>query len=128
MFRGFPPEALTFLRGLTRNNRREWFQPRKHTYETKVKAPMAELVDALNVELRKFAPSHVNDPKKAVYRIYRDTRFSADKTPYKTHLAAVFPRHSLDRQAGAGFYFHLSTKGIAIACGAYMPGPDELRA
>jgi uncharacterized protein (TIGR02453 family) len=128
MFRGFPPEALTFLRGLTRNNRREWFQPRKHIYETKVKAPMAELVDALNVELRKFAPSHVNDPKKAVYRIYRDTRFSADKTPYKTHIAAIFPRRGHAKHVSAGLYCAVSLEGIEVAGGIYMPGPQELLA
>ena len=128
MFRGFPPEALTFLRGLTRNNRREWFQARKHIYETKVKAPMAELVDALNVELRKFAPSHVNDPKKAVYRIYRDTRFSADKTPYKTHIAAIFPRRGHEKHVSAGLYCAVSLEGIEVAGGLYMPGPQELLA
>jgi uncharacterized protein (TIGR02453 family) len=128
MFRGFPPEALTFLRGLTRNNRREWFQPRKDIYETKVKAPMAELVDSLNVELRKFAPSHVNDPKKAVYRIYRDTRFSADKTPYKTHIAAIFPRRGHEKHVSAGLYCAVSLEGIEVAGGLYMPGPQELLA
>ena len=76
MFPGFPPEALKFLRGLERNNRREWFQPRKEIFETKLKAPMMELVEAINAELPGFAPEHINDPKKAVYRIYRDTRFS----------------------------------------------------
>ena len=128
MFPGFPPEAMTFLRGLARNNRREWFQPRKETFETKVRAPMIQLVEALNAELLKFAPDYINDPKKAIYRIYRDTRFSSDKTPYKTHIAAVFPRRGLNRQAGAGFYFQISLKGIGVACGAYMPGPEELRA
>jgi uncharacterized protein (TIGR02453 family) len=128
MFRGFPPEALTFLRGLTRNNRREWFQPRKHIYEAKVKAPMIELVDALNAELHKFSPGHVNDPKKAIYRIYRDTRFSADKTPYKTHIAAVFPRRGHEKHASAGFYCGVSLEGIEVAGGIYMPGPQELLA
>ena len=92
MFSGFPPETLKFLRALARNNRREWFQPRKETFETKVKAPMTELVEGINAELLAFAPDHITDPKKAIYRIYRDTRFSADKTPYKTHFAAIFPR------------------------------------
>jgi uncharacterized protein (TIGR02453 family) len=89
LFIGFPPEALTFLRGLTRNNQREWFQPRKEIFETRVKEPMLALCDALNGEFAKFAPDYINDPKKAVFRIYRDTRFSHDKTPYKTHIAAI---------------------------------------
>jgi len=128
MFPGFSPEALTFLRSLKRNNRREWFQPRKEIFETKVKIPMVQLVEAINAELLDFAPDHVTDPKKAVYRIYRDTRFSADKTPYKTHVAAIFPDHNLGKQSSAGFYFHLTAKSVGIAAGSYMPGPDELRA
>jgi uncharacterized protein (TIGR02453 family) len=128
MFPGFSPEALTFLRSLKRNNRREWFQPRKEIFETRLKTPMIELVEAINAELLKFAPDHITDPKKAVYRIYRDTRFSADKTPYKTHLAAIFPDHGLQKHSSAGFYFHLTEKSVGIAAGSYMPGPDELRA
>ena len=126
MFQGFPPEALTFLRGLARNNRREWFQPRKEVFETKIKAPMVELVEGVNAELQRFAPAHITDPKKAIYRIYRDTRFSPDKTPYKTHLAAIFPRRGTDRHSSAGYYFHISPKSVAIAMGAYMPGPADL--
>jgi uncharacterized protein (TIGR02453 family) len=128
MFPGFPPEALTFLRGLKRNNRREWFQPRKEIFETKVKIPMVQLVEAINAELLDFAPGHITDPKKAVYRIYRDTRFSPDKTPYKTHVAAIFPDHNLGKQSSAGFYFHVTAQSVGIAAGSYMPGPDELRA
>jgi uncharacterized protein (TIGR02453 family) len=128
MFSGFPPEALKFLRSLERNNRREWFQPRKETFDQKVKAPMTELVEAVNAELQKFAPAYINDPKKAVYRIYRDTRFSADKTPYKTHIAAVFPKRGMNKHAAGGFYFHLAPKAIGLAAGSYMPGPEELLA
>jgi uncharacterized protein (TIGR02453 family) len=128
MFPGFPPDALKFLRSLKRNNRREWFQPRKEIFETTIKAPMVELVEAINAELLDFAPEHITDPKKAVYRIYRDTRFSADKTPYKTHVAAIFPNHGLEKHSSAGFYFHLTEKSVGIAAGSYMPGPDELRA
>jgi uncharacterized protein (TIGR02453 family) len=124
----FPAEALTFLRGLARNNDREWFQARKEIFETKLKAPMLELIEAINSELMDFAPEHVTDPKKALYRIYRDTRFSSDKTPYKTHLAAIFPRKGLEKHASAGFYFHIAPKVVGIAAGMYSPGPDELRA
>jgi uncharacterized protein (TIGR02453 family) len=128
MFPGFSPEALAFLRSLKRNNRREWFQPRKEIFETKLKAPMIQLVEAINAELLRFAPDHIADPKKAVYRIYRDTRFSADKTPYKNHLAAIFPHRDLGKQSSAGFYFHLTAERVGVAAGSYMPGPDELRA
>lgn len=127
MFPGFSPQAIQFLRGLERNNRREWFQPRKEIFDTHLKAPMMELVEAVNAELLRFAPDHITDPKKAVYRIYRDTRFSADKTPYKTHVAAIFPNRYLGKQSSAGFYFHITAKRVGIAAGSYMPGPDELR-
>src|SRR6476646_9496914 len=95
-FSGFPAEGMQFFRSLARNNRREWFQPRKHIYDEQVKAPMAELVGALCAEMMRFAPDYVAEPAKAIYRIYRDTRFSKDKTPYKTHIAAVFPRRGME--------------------------------
>ena len=79
-------------------------------------------------ELLDFAPEHITDPKKAVYRIYRDTRFSSEKTPYKNHIAAIFPHRGLGKHASAGFYFHITAKSVGIAAGAYGPGPDELRA
>ena len=128
MFTGFPTEAFTFFRGLARNNRREWFQPRKEIFEGKVRAPMIELVETINEGLRRFAPAHVNEPGKAIYRIYRDTRFSHDKTPYKTHIAAIFPRRGFAKHSSAGFYFGVSVEGIEIAGGIYMPGPSELLA
>jgi uncharacterized protein (TIGR02453 family) len=127
-FPGFPAEAMRFFRALKRNNRREWFQPRKQIYIDYVKTPMEELVAAINAEMMKFAPDYVREPGDAIYRIYRDTRFSPDKTPYKTHTAAVFPRRTLPKHAGGGFYFGISTTEIEIAGGVYMPGPDELRA
>jgi uncharacterized protein (TIGR02453 family) len=122
----FPPEAITFLKGLEKHNTRDWFQPRKEIFESKLKQPMLEFVETINAELLKFAPEHITEPKKAVYRIYRDTRFSKDKTPYKTHLGAIFPRRGLGKDAAAGFYFHVSSKGVGVACGAYAPGPEQL--
>jgi uncharacterized protein (TIGR02453 family) len=128
VFPGFPPEAPQFFRSLARNNRREWFQPRKEIFEEKVKAPMRAMVEALNAELRKFAPAFVTDPEKAIYRIYRDTRFSKDKTPYKDHIAASFHRRTPVNHSDAGFYVAMSHKESAIGGGIYMPGPPELLA
>jgi uncharacterized protein (TIGR02453 family) len=127
VFPGFPPEALTFLRGLTRNNNREWFLPRKGVFETRVKEPMLALCEAVNGEFAKFGPDYINDPKKAVFRIYRDTRFSSDKTPYKTHIAAIFPRRG-DKRSSPAFYVALSLKGISVAGGVYDPEPEHLLA
>ena len=125
-FPGFPAEGLKFFAALQRHNRREWFQPRKEIFETALKQPMRELVGAVNYALRSFAPDYVTDPDKAIYRIYRDTRFSKDKTPYKDHIAASFPRRG--DKAGAGFYFAVSHKEVAIGGGIYMPSPETLTA
>jgi uncharacterized protein (TIGR02453 family) len=127
-FPGFPPEALAFFRSLKRNNRREWFQPRKHIYDGKVRAPMEELVAALNAAMMKFAPEYTREPGAAIYRLYRDTRFSPDKTPYKTHVAAIFPKRSLEKHASASLYFSVSPEGVEVAAGVYMSTPEELRA
>lgn len=127
-FPGFSPDAISFLRALKRNNRREWFQPRKEKYEALIKAPMLEMVAALNEELIRFAPDYVTPPEKAVYRIYRDTRFSPDKTPYKTHIAAIFPRHSAVKREGAVFYLHFTDKEVLAFAGVYSPDRDELLA
>ena len=127
-FPGFSTEAMRFLMALKKNNKREWFQPRKHIYEEQWKAPMAALVTALHSEMAKFAPEYIQDPAKTVSRIYRDTRFSKDKTPYKTYVSAVFRRRGLSKDGSAQFYMHVEQKEIVIAAGVYMPNPDELRA
>src|ERR1035438_3760698 len=125
-FPGFPAEGLAFFAALQRHNRREWFQPRKAIFEEKLKQPMRELVGAVNSAMRSFAPDYVTDPDKAIYRIYRDTRFSKDKTPYKDHIAASFSRRG--DKAGAGFYFAVSHKEVGIGGGLYMPEPEALLA
>jgi uncharacterized protein (TIGR02453 family) len=127
-FAGFPPEAMTFLRGLKKHNTRDWFQPRKEIYEEKVKGPMLDLVSALMQRLADFAPDYVADPDKAIYRIYRDTRFSKDKTPYKTHIAAIFKHRNLEKHSGAGFYFSVAPEQIQVGGGVYMPMPEHLLA
>src|SRR6476659_1222177 len=127
-FSGFSPDALSFLRALKRNNRREWFQPRKEKYEALIKTPMLEFVASLNEEFTRFAPAYVTPPEKAVYRIYRDTRFSPDKTPYKTHIAAIFPHHRAVKREGAVFYLHFTEKEVLALAGVYSPDRDELLA
>src|SRR6478752_1938048 len=127
-FSGFSPDALSFLRALKRNNRREWFQPRKEKYEALIKAPMLEFVGCLNEEFTRSAPAYVTPPEKAVYRIYRDTRFSPDKTPYKTHIAVIFPRNSVVKREGAVFYLHFTEKDLLAFAGVWGPDRDELMA
>ena len=125
-FSGFPPEALQFFRGLERNNRREWFLPRKALFEEKVKEPMRQLVDALNIALRDFAPEYETDPDKAIFRIYRDIRFSSDKRPYKEQIAATFHRHGSMGHGQGGYYVAISHKAVAVGGGVYLPEPAQL--
>jgi uncharacterized protein (TIGR02453 family) len=127
-FPGFPSEGIDFFKSLARHNKREWFQSRKHVFEEQVKHPMLALVEAVNTALRGFAPDFVTEPSKAVYRIYRDTRFSKDKTPYKTHIAASFHRRNVANHSDAGYYFAISHKEVAIGGGIYMPDPAALLA
>lgn len=127
-FKGFPPEALVFLSQLKKHNNRLWFQAHKEEYERCVKEPMAELVGRIGEAFRRVAPEMVADPRVSIYRIYRDTRFSRDKTPYKTHVAAVFPVRGLPKNSGPGLYFHASPEEVLIGGGIYMPEPALLRA
>jgi uncharacterized protein (TIGR02453 family) len=127
-FAGFSLDALKFLKALKKNNNREWFQPRKEEYERLWRAPLIELVSAVQEQMAKFAPEYVGEPAKAVFRIYRDTRFSKDKTPYKTHVAANLRRAGASKDGMGGFYFHVSDSEVVIAGGVYSPMPDELRA
>jgi len=127
-FAGFPPEALQFFRALARHNNRDWFQPRKPIFEERVKQPMRELVEALNGGMQSFAPEYATDPDKAIYRIYRDTRFSQDKTPYKDHLAAGFYRRGTGAHKVGGYYLHVSHKEVAVGGGVFMPEPEVLLA
>jgi uncharacterized protein (TIGR02453 family) len=124
----FTPEALKFLRGISRHNDREWFEPRKPIYERELKAPMLALIGEINQSLATVAPGHVRDPAKCMMRIYRDTRFSADKKPYKTHVAAWWSRAGMEKTSGGGFYLHINAKEVTIAAGCYMPGPEQLLA
>src|SRR6266699_397859 len=127
-FSAFPKEGLQFLQLLQRHNNREWFQEHKGIYEDYVKQPMAELIEALAVEFAQFAPEMIASPKASAYRIYRDTRFSKDKSPYKTHVALVFPRSGLGKHEGAGRYLHIPTQELLIGGGLYMPLPEDLNA
>ncbi len=124
----FTPEAMKFLRGLARNNDREWFEARRPLYERAVKAPMLALIDEINASMIDFAPDHVRPPHKVAMRIYRDIRFSPNKQPYKTHLAAWWSRRGMEKTSGGGFYLQISPQHILIAAGVYMPEREQLLA
>ena len=127
-FSGFSRGALTFLRQLKKNNKREWFQANRETYDNEVLAPLRLLVEELDVRFGKFAPEFVGDAKRSIFRIYRDVRFSKDKSPYKTHAASWFKHqnagHGVGSEThggGAGFYFHLEPGASMVAGGIWMP-------
>jgi uncharacterized protein (TIGR02453 family) len=124
----FTKKTLTFLRALKRNNDRDWFRARKPDYEAHVRQPMVELLQWLQRDLRSFAPELVSDPKISLYRIYRDTRFSDDKTPLKTHVAAHFPSRAFGRSGGAGLYLEVAPQWVWIGGGLYMPSTSDLQA
>jgi len=124
----FSAETLRFLRALKRNNRREWFNAHRDDYERHVREPMTAIVERLAADFRSFAPELVASPKISMYRIYRDTRFSENKAPYKTHVAAVFPTRGFAKHEGAGLYFHVSTDDVWIGGGMYAPQPPQLQA
>jgi uncharacterized protein (TIGR02453 family) len=122
------PEGLKFLRGLEKNNDREWFNERKAVYEAELKEPMLAIVRKITDAMLEFAPHHVRPAEKSLFRIYRDTRFSNNKLPYKTHVAAWWSHQGMEKTSGAGYYFQISPKGVVIAAGAYMPEKEQLAA
>jgi uncharacterized protein (TIGR02453 family) len=124
----FAPEGLRFLRGLARNNNRDWFNERKSVYEAELKRPMLAVIDAVTGAMMDFAPGHVRAPESIMMRIYRDTRFSKEKLPYKTHVSAWWVHDGLQKTSGAGFYLHVSGKQVEIAAGAFMPDAEQLLA
>jgi uncharacterized protein (TIGR02453 family) len=119
-------EGIAFLRNLARNNDREWFNPRKAVFEAELKEPMLAIIRTVTNAMLDFAPTFVRPAEKCLFRIYRDTRFSANKLPYKTHVAAWWSHQGLEKTSGAGYYFHVSAKEVIVAAGAYMPEKDQL--
>lgn len=128
MTRSFTPKTLSFLRALKRNNDRAWFRAHRDAYDTHVRGPMIAIVEALAGDFRTFAPELVADPKVSLFRPWRDTRFSENKAPLKTHVAAVFPNRLLGRMRGAGLYFEVAPTHVWIGGGLYAPEPAELHA
>lgn len=127
-FEGFPKEGIAFLKKLKRNNNREWFAAHKEEFEDTVKFPMQCLIASLEPLFAGFAPEFDVNPKKSLFRIYRDTRFSRDKTPYKTHIAAHFELRRKPRiMDGAGFYLHIEPGEVFLGGGIYMPDNDQLK-
>ncbi len=129
----FSAETLRFLRGLKRRNERAWFESHRNDYETHVRTPMRALVEDMDVRLARFAPEITGDPKRSIFRIHRDIRFSKDKSPYKTHVAAWFYHRDASRKVGqdgeggsAGFYIHVEPGASFVGGGIWMPARPAL--
>jgi len=122
----FTPKTTSFLRSLKKNNNREWFCARRDQYDTHVRGPMIAVVERLAQDFRRFAPELIASPKHSLYRIYRDTRFSDNKRPLKTHAAAVFPWRGLVKHESAGLYFEVAAGWVWMGGGMWRPEPPEL--
>jgi uncharacterized protein (TIGR02453 family) len=121
-FEGFSPEAIAFLAELAANNDRAWFTRRKAEYERLLKRPMEALCEALAERFENRGIPLTADPSRSPFRIYRDTRFSRDKSPYKTAASARFPAVG----GGPSGYFHLEPGEIYAGGGLYHPDPAVL--
>jgi len=134
-FTGFGAPALTFLRRLARNNRRDWFEEHRADYERQLAAPLRALIEEVDVRLARFAPEFVGDPRRSPFRIHRDVRFSNDKRPYKTNIACRFFHRDAgarvsDGESSAGFYFQLGAGAgeTFVAAGLWAPPSPALAA
>ena len=127
-FEGFPRKGIAFLKQLKKNNRRDWFEARKQEYESFVKLPMQSLIASLQPHFHSFAPEFEVNPKRSIFRIHRDVRFSKDKSPYKTHVAAHFVLRGKPKGTeGSGYYLHVEPGEVFVGAGIYMPDGDQLK-
>jgi uncharacterized protein (TIGR02453 family) len=126
-FNGFPKEMNRFFKELTQNNTKEWFDAHREDYEDYVKKPSEAFVVAMDEKLHQISPTINAIPKinKSLFRLNRDTRFSADKRPYKTNLGIWFWEGRRKRMECSGFYFHLEDKKLMLGAGMHM-FPKEL--
>jgi uncharacterized protein (TIGR02453 family) len=132
-FGGFRPAAFQFLRDLARHNETAWFEANRDLYEREVRAPMRLLVETLDARLAGIAPEIVGDPRRSMFRIHRDIRFSRDKSPYKTNAGVWLYHRDAGRKVGregegggAGFYFHIDPTTCFMAGGIWMPARPAL--
>src|ERR1700751_2919089 len=124
----FSPELFRFLTRLKRNNDRDWFLAHKDEFENNVRQPALQFITDFGGPLSQITPYLMADPRPSrgsLFRIYRDTRFSSDKRPYKTHVAMRFSHRGKDVHS-PGFYLHLETGGCFAASGLWHPEPATL--
>lgn len=123
-FQGFPPEAFSFLSDLAKNNNRDWFQENKKRYQQVLQKPAVAFVEALGHRLQSIAPHIQIDPRTNgsgnLMRINRDTRFSKDKSPYKTAIAGMFWEGAGKKTENPSFGFHMESDGLQLMAGMFQ--------
>jgi len=123
-FGGFPKGTVSFYEELTQNNSKEWFEARKDEYRNSVITPAQRFVLAMGNRLKILSPEVVADTRTngagSIFRIYRDTRFSRDKSPYKTYLGILFWEGYRKKTENSGYYFHLEPPNLMLGVGVYM--------
>ncbi|MCX6555711.1 MAG: DUF2461 domain-containing protein [Candidatus Aminicenantes bacterium] len=121
-FKGFSEETVKFFRELTKNNTREWFTAQRRRYDEFVLRPAQAFVESMGGRLRRLTPGIAADPRPdgSLFRIYRDTRFSQDKAPYKTHMGIFFWEGKGPRLECSGYYFHLEPPRLLLGGGIYI--------
>lgn len=120
------PDFLQFLYELSQNNNRDWFEKNKKRYEATVKKPFEAFIGQLIAAMREYEPTFQVGPKECIHRIYRDTRFSSDKTPYKTHVSAILTPNGKKDMHQPGYYFHLEFGQLMLGGGAYFLEKEPL--
>lgn len=113
-------DSLDFLKDLTKNNNREWFHANKKRYESELKKPFEEFITELLEAYKTIDPETNITYKEVVFRIYRDTRFSKDKTPYKTHVGGLVSRYGRKGKEYPGYYIHVEPGRLMLGGGAYF--------
>jgi uncharacterized protein (TIGR02453 family) len=124
--RYFTPQTFRFLQDLEKNNNRSWFQENKSRYEKDIKEPALQFIEDFEPRLMKISP-HFHAGRRSFFRIYRDTRFSKDKSPYKTHVGIQFRHEACGNDVHApGFYLHIEPGHSGVGCGIWRPDSKSL--
>jgi len=124
----FPNNTAVFLKKLSNNNTKEWFEKNRELFNNDFLQPAVQFVVDLGERLQTIAPSIVAIPKidKSIFRLHRDIRFSKDKSPFKTNLG-IFFWEGKNKKESPGFYFHIEPKLFLLASGIYMPSKEQLK-
>jgi uncharacterized protein (TIGR02453 family) len=129
-FNGFPPGAVTFFQELQKNNNKPWFEAHKSDYQKYVLEPAQEFIEQIGARLEQLSPGIHAEPRvnRSIFRIYRDIRFSKDKTPYKIHLGIWMWQGEGAKFESSGYYFHLEPPNIMLGVGLHTFSKNLLKA